>query len=267
MLVDSHCHLDKLDLTTHDGNLDRAVQAARDTGVQHLLNVCITLEKFQDVLSIAEQHPDISASVGVHPCYEDCQEPSVDELIELSKHPKIVAIGETGLDYFRTKKGTDMSWQQARFRRHIQAANAVDKPLIIHTREAREDTIRLLKEESAEQCKGVLHCFTETQQMAEQALELGFYISISGIVTFKNATQLQDVVRTLPLERLLVETDSPYLAPVPFRGKPNEPAYVSKVAEFIADLKGVSYEELITVTGQNFFRLFKDAAVGNHNLA
>lgn len=259
MLVDSHCHLDKLKLDNHDGQLDGAIDAATQNGVKHLLNVCITLEKFDVILEIAKRYPHISASVGVHPCYEDCIEPTTEQLCQLAQDPKIVAIGETGLDYFRIEKGRDMSWQQERFRRHIQAANQVDKPLIIHTREAREDTIRILREQGADQCKGVLHCFTETQEMAEQAMELGFYISISGIVTFKNATELQAVVKALPLERLLVETDSPYLAPMPFRGKPNEPAYVHHVAEFIAELKDISYQEVIEVTGHNFFSLFKDA--------
>lgn len=268
MLIDSHCHLDKLDLSQHS-DLDAAIKAAQARGVEHMLCVNIHMEDYQQVLDIAEQYPFISASVGVHPCYgpyesvsdDGCSElePSVATLCNFAKHDKVVAIGETGLDYFRSKKDADMTWQQERFRRHIQAGIQTNKPIIIHTREARDDTIRIMQEENAQQCRGVMHCFTETLEMAKQAMDLDFYISISGIVTFKNAEELREVVRYVPIERLLVETDSPYLAPMPYRGKPNEPAYVREVAEYVATLKGVSYEKLIEVTGNNFFSLFHTA--------
>ncbi len=264
MLVDSHCHLDKLKLDHHDGKLDNAIRAAQVRGVEHFLCVNIDMDHFDHVLAIAEQYSFIFASVGVHPCCDPCdgvskQELTVEQLCQYAQHKKIIAIGETGLDYFRFKKDADMTWQQDRFRRHIQAAKQVAKPIIVHTREAREDTIRIMQEEQANQCRGVMHCFTETLEMAKQAMDLDFYISISGIITFKNADELRDVVRYVPLDRLLIETDAPYLAPEPYRGKSNEPAYVREVAEYIATLKGVSYETLIDVTGKNFFHLFSTA--------
>ncbi len=252
--VDSHCHLDCLDLTPYEGKLDGAIQAAYAKQVKHMLCVCITLVNFPQVLQIAEAYDNIHASLGVHPNEAVDTEPSAAELIELANHPKVVAIGETGLDYFRLEGEKEA--QQLRFRRHIQTAIATNKPLIIHTRDAREDTITLMKEEHAEKVGGVMHCFTETWEMAEQAMALGFYISFSGIVTFKNATALQDVAKRMPLDRMLIETDSPYLAPVPLRGKKNEPAYVPYVAEFLAELRGEALETIAKHTTQNYFDLF-----------
>ena len=254
LIVDSHCHLDRLDLSDFNGELDGALDYAKQHDVKHMLCVCIDLENFQQVHNIAKCHPNIDASVGVHPTEQDGIEPSVDQLVELANQDKIVAIGETGLDYFHCQG--DISWQQNRFRNHIQAAIASKKPLIIHTRDAREDTIAIMKEQQAHQCGGVMHCFTESLAMAEQAIELGFYISFSGIVTFKNAKELQEVAKTIPLERMLVETDSPYLAPVPYRGKTNQPAYTRHVAEKIAELRNISLEEVAKVTSKNYFELF-----------
>lgn len=257
MFVDSHCHLDRVDLASYDGDFSRLINATTGAGVEHMLCVSIDLESYPAMLELVEQYPEVSVSVGVHPCDFDRQEPTVEQLVELAKHPKNVAIGETGLDYFRTEG--DLTWQRDRFRRHIQAAREAQKPLIIHTREAREDTIRLLQEEGAEQVGGVLHCFTETQEMAEAGMALGFYVSFSGIVTFKNAQELRDVAAAIPLDRLLIETDSPYLAPVPFRGKPNEPQRVIQVAELVAELHQIPTEELAQITRDNFFRLFSAA--------
>lgn len=255
MLVDSHCHLDCLDLANHEGSLDNAIQAARLNDVSLFLCVCIDLENFPAVLKIAEAYPYIHASVGTHPNTTEGHDPSVEELIKLADHPKIVAIGETGLDYFRVDEQSD--WQIQRFRTHIRAATACQLPLIIHTRDAETDTINVMRQEGADKAGGVMHCFTGTMQMAELAMELGFYISFSGIVTFKNATALQEVASQIPLERMLIETDSPYLAPVPFRGKSNEPAYVKHVAEYIAELRNISYAELADITTHNYKSLFK----------
>jgi TatD DNase family protein len=253
-LVDSHCHLDRLALDYFQEDLAQLLALARERGVIHFLCVCIDLETFPQVLAIAEQFSDVSASLGVHPTEPVNLEPSLAELIELAKHPKVIAIGETGLDYYRDT--TKKEQQQQRFRRHIQAALAVNKPLIVHTREAREDTIKLLKEEGAHGIGGVLHCFTEDMAMAEAAIELGFYISFSGILTFKNAKALQAIASQLPLERILIETDSPFLAPDPFRGKPNQPAYVSYVAEKLAMLRQQPLEKIAEQTTANFFKLF-----------
>jgi TatD DNase family protein len=258
-LVDSHCHLDQLDLTAHADSLANAVLHAKNNGIGHMLCVCITLEDFPAVLDIAKSYPNISASVGLHPNEQNVPlEPSADDLINLAKDEKIVAIGETGLDYFRSTG--DVEWQRERFRQHIQAAKTLDKPLIIHTRQAKEDTLKVMREEDARTASGVMHCFTEDWETASAAMDLNFYISISGIVTFKSATEIQDVAKRVPLDRLLIETDSPYLAPIPYRGKPNEPAYVRYVAEFIANLRGISVEALAEATTENFFRLFKGAA-------
>jgi len=261
MLVDSHCHLDRVDLSPYEGDFSRLVSETQESGVGHMLCVSIDLESYPAMLSLVEQHPGISVSVGVHPCDFDRREPSIDELVELATHPKNVAIGETGLDYFRSEG--DLEWQRDRFRRHIQAARLAQKPLIIHTRESREDTIRILQEEQAADIGGVMHCFTETWEMAQAAMEMGFYISFSGIVTFRNAQELRDVATKVPLDRLLIETDSPYLAPVPFRGKPNQPRYVSKVAETIAELRGMQVEDLVKTTTDNFYRLFSSAQKTN----
>jgi len=257
MLVDSHCHLDRVDLSPYDNKFSRFVDQTVDSGVSHMLCVSIDLESYPDMLRLVEAYPGIFVSVGVHPCDKDRREPSVDELVALAKHPKNVAIGETGLDYFRAEG--DLGWQRDRFRRHIQAARQAAKPLIIHTREAREDTISILEQEQAADVGGVMHCFTETWEMAQAAMEMGFYISFSGIVTFHNAEELRDVASKVPLDRMLIETDSPYLAPVPHRGKPNQPSYVSHVAQAIAELRGVPVDDLVHTTNDNFFRLFSSA--------
>ncbi len=256
MLIDSHCHLDRLDLSQYDDDLNKALDFARAKGVGHMLCVGITMDKFQDVLSIAEAHDDISCSVGIHPLYDAVAETDVDLLVEKSQHPKVVAIGETGLDYFYNKTAENHVLQQMSFRKHIEAARIANKPVIVHTRDARQDTLDILREEKAEECGGVLHCFTESWEMAKAALDLGFYISFSGIVTFKNAKELREVCRKVPLDRLLIETDSPYLAPVPYRGKSNQPAYVKEVGQFVADLRQVSYEEICEITSSNFHQLF-----------
>ncbi len=257
MLVDSHCHLDRLDLTKYDGKLEGALDAARDQGITNFLNISITLENFPDVLAIAEQSDAICASVGLHPTETDGEDPTVERLIELAQHPKVVAIGETGLDYYRCEG--DMEWQKDRFRTHIRAARELKLPLIIHTRLAPEDTIRILKEEKASEVGGVFHCFTESWDMAKQGMDLGFYISISGIVTFKNAHNVQEVATKVPLDMMLVETDAPYLAPMPYRGKPNEPAYVRYTAEKVAELKKVRLEEVAQKTTNNYFSVFNGA--------
>jgi TatD DNase family protein len=257
MLVDSHCHLDRLNLDPYEGDFERFLAATREAGVERMLCVAIDLESYPDMLALVDDHDEIYVSVGVHPNDRDRREPTPQELAELAEHPKNIAIGETGLDYFREEG--DMGWQQARFRNHIRAARLADKPLIIHTRDAREDTIRILQEEGADQVGGVLHCFTETWEMARAGMELGFYVSFSGIVTFKNAEALREVARKVPLERMLIETDAPYLAPVPYRGKPNEPKYVAKVCELIAELRGMSPEALAEITRDNFYRLFTAA--------
>ncbi len=251
-LVDSHCHINFDELHKR---LPELLENAKANDVAHMLCVSVNLEDFPEVKSLADQYPHIFASVGVHPCYRDVKDPTVDELVEIGKESNIVAIGETGLDYFRVED-QDMNWQRDRFVRHIEAAKIVNKPLIIHTRNAADDTMRILKEQGADQCKGVMHCFAEDWDTAQKALDLGFYISFSGIVTFKSATNVQEVARKCPLDRVLVETDAPYLAPVPLRGKTNEPAYVRHTAQFVADLKGVSLEALANQTTNNFFRLF-----------
>lgn len=228
--------------------------------VSHALCVSVDLPDFPKVLKLAQDHPHLYASVGVHPDYEDTPEPSLEFLVDTAlKHPKIVAIGETGLDYYRMGERSyeSMEWQRDRFRTHIRASIASKKPLIIHTRSASEDTIKILKEEGAQRIGGVMHCFTESYEVAKAAMEMGFYISFSGIVTFKSAKDLQETCRQVPLERMLIETDSPYLAPIPYRGKTNEPAWVSKVGEFIADLKGVPIEELANQTSNNFYECFQ----------
>ena len=227
-------------------------------GVTHALCVSVNLETFPAVLAIAESFPNIFASAGVHPDDQSGEEPDVDRLVHLAAHPKVVAIGETGLDYYRVEGDTE--WQRERFRTHIRAARRTGKPLIIHTREAAADTLRIMREESAAEVGGVMHCFTETVEVARQAMKMNFMISFSGILTFKNATALKDVAREVPLESMLIETDSPYLAPIPFRGKTNQPAYVRFVAEEIARLKGISTEAVAEATTANFFKLFKGAA-------
>ena len=256
MFVDSHCHIDFPELA---GRLPEILEKMRTNEVSEALCVSVTLPEFPGVLALAEAYPNIYASVGVHPDYEDTQEPSVAELVRLAQHPRIVAIGETGLDYYRLQG--DLEWQRERFRVHIRASRESGKPLIIHTRSASDDTLRLMREEKAGTdaggVAGVMHCFTESQQVAEAAMDMGFYISFSGIVTFKNAKELQAVARAVPLERMLIETDSPYLAPVPMRGKTNEPGFVRHVGEFLADLKEVPLATLAEVTTRNFRTLFR----------
>ncbi len=254
MFVDSHCHLNFPDLITQ---LPEIKAAMRLNQVNHALCISVTLPDFPQVLSLAEQNEHFFASVGVHPDYEDVQEPSTEELLRLADHPKIVAIGETGLDYFRLQG--DLSWQRDRFRTHIRAAVETQKPLVIHTRNASEDTIRIMREENAQRVGGVMHCFVEDMAVAQQAMDLGFYISFSGIVTFKNAKSVKEVAKQVPMDRLLIETDSPYLAPVPYRGKTNNPSYVKHVAEEIAALKEIPLETVGQNTTDNFFKLFKHA--------
>jgi len=254
MLVDSHCHLNFPELA---GRIDEALALMRDNRVTHALCVSVTLQEFPQVRALAERFPHIYASVGVHPDYPDVPVVTEEELVSLADHPKIVAIGETGLDYFRIKD--DSEWQRERFRTHIRAAHRSRKPLIVHTREAAADTLRIMREERAGEVGGVMHCFTESWEVAQGAMDLGFYISFSGIVTFKNAVGLKDVARRIPLERMLIETDAPYLAPVPFRGKTNEPGLVKYVAEEIARLRDIPLDQVATATTSNFFKLFKSA--------
>lgn len=249
--IDSHCHIDFPEL---NANIDDVLAQMRASDVAAALCVSVNLADFPRVLALAEQHPNLYASVGVHPDYEHVEEPGVAQLVELARHPRVVAIGETGLDYYRLKG--DLEWQRARFRTHIRAARESARPLIIHTREAAVDTLSIMREEKADEAGGVMHCFTETWEVAEAALALGFYISFSGIVTFRNARQLKEVAQRVPLERMLIETDAPYLAPVPHRGKLNQPAYVKHVAEEIARLRNTSPEEIGVRTADNFSRLF-----------
>lgn len=256
MLTDSHCHLDKVDLENFDNNFSNMIDAATENDVSQFLCVCIDTEHFPDVLRPAQQYSNIYCSVGVHPTHKDAHAPTVDELIELAQHEEVVAIGETGLDYFRCEDD-DMTWQHDLFRTHIRAAIATQKPLIIHTRAAKEDTIRILKEENAEKVGGVMHCFAEDWEMAQKSMALNFYISFSGIVSFNSAKELQEVAKLVPEDKFLIETDSPWLAPVPKRGKPNQPAYVKYVAEKMADLRGCSYKHIAEVSTNNFNRLFR----------
>jgi TatD DNase family protein len=255
MLVDSHCHLDRLDLSQFGDSIEGVLTAAEQQDIGHFLCVSINLEDYPAMLRLASEHAQVSASVGLHPNEQDGHDPNVDELLEYAKHRKIIAIGETGLDYFRSEG--DLDWQRDRFRRHIAAAKQCGKPLIIHSRDARDDTLKILEEESAHETGGVMHCFTGDWEMAQRAMDMNFYISFSGIVTFKNARELQDIATRMPADRYLVETDSPYLAPVPHRGKPNQPAFVRHVAEFIAELRGESYEQVAAATTRNFSELFR----------
>jgi TatD DNase family protein len=252
MLVDSHCHLDFPELA---GNLPKVLERMREAGVSAALCAGVTLERFPAVLEIARIYPNIYAAVGVHPDTQEGAEADVETLVRLAENPKVVAIGETGLDYYRLEG--DLEWQRSRFRVHIEAARRSGKPLIIHTRAAKEDTLRIIAEERAGEVGGVFHCFTEDRETAWRAVDLGFYVSFSGIVTFKNAGSLKEIATELPLDRILVETDSPYLAPVPHRGKLNEPSYVRHVAAEIAELRGISLETLAKVTSENFQRLFR----------
>lgn len=264
MLVDSHCHINRLEVP-----IERVLEDAKASDVSHMLCVCVIIEDFSTMLKLVEPFPQISVSVGLHPDehLEDLNnacEPSVEELLTLGQHEKCVAIGETGLDYYRIDRSKEdannlIEKQKKRFRNHIQAARTLKKPLIIHTRSASEDTIKLMQEEKANEARGVMHCFTEAWEVAKEALNLDFYISFSGIITFKNAESLREVVKKVPLDRLLIETDSPYLAPVPYRGKQNQPAYVKYVAQTVAELKNIPFEKVASITTQNYFNLFSTA--------
>lgn len=256
MFIDSHCHLDFPEFQARLPQVLTNMSAAK---VTHALCVSVDLPDFPNVLKLAQSHANLYASVGVHPDYEDTEEPTFDFLVDTArKHSKIIAIGETGLDYYRMgdRSYESMEWQRGRFRTHIRAAIEAKKPLIIHTRSASKDTINILKEEGADRIGGVMHCFTESLDVANKAMDMGFYISFSGIVTFKSAKDLQETCKKVPLDRLLIETDSPYLAPIPYRGKTNEPAWVAQVGEFIASLKNVSINEISEHTSRNFYQCF-----------
>jgi len=256
VFIDSHCHLSFPELRA---NLPQILAEMAAAQVEQAICICTTMEEFPTVRGLAAEHAQLWATVGVHPDNEDVHEPTVEELVQGAQDPKVVAIGETGLDYYRLNGRSidvDMEWQRERFRTHIRAAKQVSKPLVIHTRSSAADTLRVLVEEGGEQAGGVFHCFTESTEVALAAIEMGFYVSFSGILTFKNAQALRDVAQALPLERLLIETDSPYLAPIPYRGKTNSPAYVPHVAAALAQLKGVSVEELAAQTSANCRRLF-----------
>jgi TatD DNase family protein len=252
-IIDSHCHIDRVDLDQFGGSMESMLAHAKDLSVEEFLCVCIDLEHFDDVFSLAKSHQQIYASVGVHPVEQEGKDPSVEELLALADHEKIIAIGETGLDYFHVKKDA-ADWQRERFRRHIAASNQSGKPMIIHTRDAKADTIEIMQQEQAQ--AGVMHCFSEDWETAKAALDLGFYISFSGIITFKSAADLREVAKKVPADRLLVETDSPYLTPVPYRGRANSPAYTYYVAEKLAEIRGVSVDNIAQQTTQNFNDLF-----------
>lgn len=255
MFIDSHCHLDRIDLAPYQDDFSQFMLQARQQQIEHMLCIAIDMERYPAMRAMIAPYPDISLSVGVHPNVTDGHEPTIDELLQLADDAKVIAIGETGLDYFHGKG--DLQWQRQRFSDHIEAAKILDKPLIIHTREAGHDALDMLREQGGDQVGGIIHCFTEDWAYAEKALELGFYISFSGIVTFKNAQAIKDVAQRVPADRFLIETDSPYLAPVPYRGKPNYPTYVRHVAEHIAELRGCSVEEIARLSSDNFYRLFR----------
>jgi TatD DNase family protein len=260
MLVDSHCHLDRLDLSAHGGSLDAALDAARQRGVGHFLCIGVSAENASAVKALADRYEDVDCSVGVHPLDLAADaEPVMDWLLQELEHPRVVAIGETGLDYHYEPEAAELQCRS--FRLHLDAARITGKPVVVHTRAARADTLQLLREAALPNA-GVLHCFTEDWPMAKAALDLGFYISLSGIVTFRNAEALREVARQVPLDRLLVETDSPYLAPIPYRGQPNLPQYVREVAEFLAQLRGMEFERFAEQTTENFKRLFPQARLG-----
>ena len=255
MLIDSHCHLDRIDLKPYQNDFSNFMTEVETHQIEHLLCISIDMESYPDMLKLVSDFNNISVTVGVHPNVQHCTDPSVDELITLGEAKKVIGIGETGLDYFRSEG--DLAWQHQRFRNHINAAKSIKKPLIIHTREAQEDTLRILKEEGADEVGGIIHCFTEDWEFAKKAMDLNFHISFSGIITFKNAVSIKDVAKKIPSDRLLIETDSPYLAPVPFRGRPNYPTYVRFVAEQIADLRGVTTTQIADISTNNFYNLFR----------
>lgn len=257
MLVDSHCHLNMLDLKPFDEDLQGVIEAADQAGVRTILCIGVDRLHSNDVLACANCFDQVFATVGVHPSYCEQDLLTSEQIIAMAKHTKVVGIGETGLDYYYDN--SDRATQRKSFSAHIQAANAIQLPLVIHSRAAPDDTIDILRQEGASNCGAVMHCFTESWDMAKKALDLGFYISISGIVTFKNANAVRDVAAKVPMDRLLVETDAPYLAPVPYRGKANYPAYVRQVAEFIADMRGLDFTDFATKTTKNFFKVFSAA--------
>ncbi len=257
MLIDSHCHLHLMDLTDDGNDVMQPIHRAREAGVKHMLCVSTERSDIPIVKALAAEHSDISASVGIHPSESMDKQTTPEELLAWADDTNVVAIGETGLDYYYNKEEAKYTFMQKSFREHVQVACQCKKPLIIHTRDAVEDTLTILREEGADQIGGVMHCFTESIAMAEAAMALGFYISFSGIVTFKNAKNVQAVAEAVPLEKMLIETDAPWLAPVPHRGRQNEPAYVAHVASYLSQLKGVSQEELITITGKNACDLFQ----------
>lgn len=254
MFVDSHCHINFPDFAQDS---DEIVARMAVANVTHAMCISVTFPEWPSVVALAERHANIYATAGVHPDYEDIEEPTVAALLERAQHPKVQAIGETGLDYYRLKG--DLEWQRERFRTHIRAARECGKPLVIHTRSASEDTLRIMREERADEVGGVMHCFTETWEVASASIDMGFHISFSGIVSFKTAADLREVAKKVPLERMLIETDSPYLAPVPYRGRRNEPSYVPHVAAAIAAVRETDVETIGRVTGQNFFSLFRVA--------
>lgn len=254
MLIDSHCHLDRIDLAPYQNDFANFMGAVSDCQIEYLLTIAIDLESYPAMLSMVLDYPQISVTVGVHPNERDGKDPTVEELVSLGKLDKVIGIGETGLDYFRSEG--DLSWQQQRFRNHIIAAKILKKPLIIHTRNAKEDTLRILEEENAAEVGGIIHCFTEDWEFAQRALDLNFYISFSGIVTFNSAKEIKEVAKKVPADRFLIETDSPYLAPVPYRGRPNYPIYVRHVAEQIAELRGTTFNNIAEQSTANFRRLF-----------
>ncbi|MGZ8903552.1 MAG: TatD family hydrolase [Methylobacter sp.] len=255
MLIDSHCHLDRIDLEPYQNDFGCFMQEAQESQIEHLLCIAIDLESYPAMLKLVAAYPQISVTVGVHPNVQDGKDPSVEELIALGQPGKIIGIGETGLDYFRSEG--DLAWQHQRFRNHIRAAKTLKKPLIIHTREAKQDTLRILAEEDAGEIGGIIHCFTEDWEFAKKALDLNFYISFSGIVTFNSAKEIKEVAKKVPERRFLIETDSPFLAPAPFRGRPNYPTYVRYVAEHIAELRGTSFNQIADLSTENFYSLFK----------
>lgn len=256
-LVDSHCHLNSIDLSEFNNDMAQVITLARANGVEHMLCVCVELDDLPALYQLTDIYPDISMSVGIHPNISMSDELDAIQLVKLSNHPACIAIGETGLDYYRTETDDTRELQRRRFREHIRAALASSKPLIIHTRQASEDTLMLMKEENAAEIGGVMHCFSENWDVAQRALDLNFYISFSGIVTFKNATMLQEVAKKVPLDRILIETDSPYLAPVPYRGKQNHPALVKHVAELLSELRQIDFDTIARQTTENFYRCFR----------
>ncbi len=255
MFIDSHCHLDRIDLKPYQNDFRCFMEEVKNCQIDHMLCIAIDLEAYPAMVELVKDYPIISLSVGVHPNVDEGHDPSVDELVNLGSVEKVIAIGETGLDYFRSEG--DLEWQHQRFRNHIKAAKILKKPLIIHTREAGHDSLDVLADEGADEVGGIIHCFTEDWDYAKKALDLGFYISFSGIVTFKNAQAIKEVAKKVPADRFLIETDSPYLAPIPFRGKPNYPLYVPYVAEHLAELRATTVDEIAQLSTNNFNHLFR----------